>query len=218
VKSLLTLLLTCFGIGAVPAQAKPVELYRFQNDDGVTVLAQSIPSDLVHKGYEVVSEDGTVLRVVARELTPEERKERDRKLEEEKAAKDAGAARARHDLELTKLYASARDVEEARDRKLLSIDTAAATTKANLESLKLKKRHLEEQAADREREGLAPSADILDNLKILETQIEEKNRELEKRKVERQQVNEQFNLDLERIKLLYGIGPVKAAQATPPAR
>jgi len=96
----------------------------------------------------------------------------------------------------------------------LSIDTAAATTKANLESLKLKKQHLEEQAADREREGLAPSADILDNLRILETQIEEKNRELEKRKVERQQVNEQFNLDLERIKLLYGIGPVKAAQAT----
>jgi hypothetical protein len=170
----------------------------------------------VHKGYSVITEDGTVIRTVARELTPAEQAERDRKLAEQKAAEDAGAARRRHDEELVKLYASPRDVEDARDRKILSIDTAIATTKANLEGLKLKKQHFEEQAAEREREGQAPSAEILENLKTLEIQIADKERDIEARTLEKQHVSEQFALDLDRITLLYSNAPVKtSAKASP---
>ena len=213
-KAFLTLLTIVFGLGAAFAAAKAVELYKYENEDGIPVISNTIPPELVHKGYSVVTEDGTVIRVVARQLTPAEVEARDHKLAEQKAAEDAGVARKRHDEELVKLYASPRDVEDARDRKILSIDTAIATTKANLEGLKLKKQHLEQQAADRERDGLAPSADILDNLKILDTQIGEKEREIENRKTERQHVADQFALDLDRITLLYGAGPANATAKT----
>ncbi len=92
---------------------------------------------------------------------------------------------------------------------MLSIDTAIATTKSNIERLKLQKQRLEQQAADREREGLAPSPDILENLQTLATQITDKEHEVAARKVEKQQVIDQFQLDLERIKLLYGLPPIR---------
>ncbi len=204
------MLLLCAGLGAAYARAQAVELYRFENEDGVVVLSHSIPPNLVYKGYSVVSEDGTVLRVVPRQLTPAEVAVRDRKRAAEKAAEEAGAAKARHDEELMKLYASPQDVEEARDRKIASIDSAIATTRSNIERLKVQKQRVEEQAADRERQGLAPSAEILDNLKILETQITAKESEVEARKAEQQHVKDQFALDLDRIRLLYGIAPAKA--------
>lgn len=213
-KALLTVLLVCLGANVASADTKSTQsrqLYRFENEQGVTVLSTSIPPDLVYKGYSIVKEDGTVVKTVPRQLTPGEVAKRDREDAEKKAAEEAGVARQRHDEELVKLYASPRDVEEARNRKISSIDTAIATNKANLEGLKLKKEHLEEQAADREREGLAPSADILDNLKILDTQIGEKEREIEARQVEKQHVSDQFQLDLDRIKLLYSVPPANTA-------
>jgi hypothetical protein len=206
VKPLLTILLV-FGSGVALAQAKPCEWYKFENNDGVTVLAYSIPADLVHKGYTCIGKDGEIVRVVPRELTADEIEKRDEALRKKKEEEAAGVARARKDQELTKLYSSAHDVEEARDRKVLSIETAMATTKSNIERLKVQKQRLEQQAADREREGLAPSPDILVNLKTLATQIDDKEREVAARKVEKQQVIDQFQLDLERIKLLYGLPP-----------
>jgi len=68
--SLLALLIAV----ASPAAA---EWYRYVNEDGVVVLSESIPPSLVHKGYEVLGDDGKVKRVVARELTPAERAARE---------------------------------------------------------------------------------------------------------------------------------------------
>ncbi len=218
-KALLTVLLACLGVSVAFAQAKPCEWYQFENDDGVVVMAYSIPPNLVHKGYSCIDKDGAIVKEVARELTPDEIAKRDSDVAKRKAEEAAGVARARKDQELTKLYASPRDVEEARDRKVLSIETSIATTKSNIERLKLQKQRLEEQAADREREGLAPSPDILDNLKNLELQITDKEREVAARATEKQQVINQFALDLDRIKLLYGVAPSDTAvdRGTTPA-
>ena len=155
--------------------------------------------------------------MVPRELTRAEIAKRDAEERKKKDEDAAGVARARKDQELTKLYASPRDVEEARDRKVLSIEAAMATTKSNIERLKLQKQRLEQQAADREREGLAPSPDILDNLKNLGIQISDKEREVAARKVEKQQVIDQFELDLARIKLLYALPSDTAAESEPPS-
>ncbi len=64
-KTILTLLSVCIGLGVVNAQAKPVELYKYENEDGIPVISNTIPPALVHKGYSVITEDGTVIRTVA---------------------------------------------------------------------------------------------------------------------------------------------------------
>ena len=48
----------------VPA-AQSAELYRYQNEDGITVVDWAIPADYVSAGYEVLNESGQVVRGVA---------------------------------------------------------------------------------------------------------------------------------------------------------
>jgi len=57
VKAFLTLLTIVFGLGAAFAAAKAVELYKYENEDGIPVISNTIPPELVHKGYSVVTED-----------------------------------------------------------------------------------------------------------------------------------------------------------------
>ncbi|HET6473791.1 MAG TPA: hypothetical protein VFG38_18250, partial [Pseudomonadales bacterium] len=171
-----------------------------------TVIASSIPPNLVYKGYSIVREDGTVVKKVAPQLTPAEVEKRDRELAEQKKREQDGEARRHHDEDLVKLYASPHDVEEARDRKLVSIQAAIAQNTSNIQQLKLKKERFETEAAARERDGQPPSPDILDNLKILDTQIADKERDVAARQQELQRTKDQFQLDLDRVKLLYSPG------------
>ncbi len=197
------------------AHAATVELYRYENEDGVVVLGHSIPPNLVYKGYTVLDEAGTVLRVVPRQLTPVEIVAREKQLAEEKAAEEGRLARAHRDEELAQLYASSADIIEARERKVQSFDTAIGITKSNIVRLKLQKENLEQQAANRERAGLLPSPEILQNLEILTAQIGDKEREIEMRQLEQQQTREQFQHDLERFEELFGAPAATAAVTTP---
>ncbi len=124
----------------------------------------------------------------------------------EKAPKEAGP-HPRTPEELRKLYASAQDVEEARDRAIAEIDEAIALAKANLEIWKLKLRDFEATAAAAEREGQSPSAETLDNLDIVRTQIEATGRDIEAKRIAKRNAIEQFELDLNDIERFYPAAP-----------
>ena len=50
---------------ALSATGLAAELYRYQNEAGVTVVNWAIPAAYVTNGYEVLNEAGQVVRVVA---------------------------------------------------------------------------------------------------------------------------------------------------------
>ena len=58
----------------LPALAGAGELYRYVNDKGVIVLdRQGVPPEYIGKGYDVLSDQGRVVRVVPPAPTAEER-------------------------------------------------------------------------------------------------------------------------------------------------
>lgn len=202
-RKLLPFMLACAGATAHGASPTCAETYQYVDDNGLTVLAQSIPPDLAKKGYKVVCPDGTVVREVPRQLTEQEIAERDRKQKEKEAAEAKRLERARQDAELGKLYASPAEIAAARDRKLRSIDNAIAVTKSNIERLKLQREKLQQQAADRERAGQLASPEILQNLQILEQQIKDKDVEITNRLAEKEQVRADFQADIDRFEQLF---------------
>jgi hypothetical protein len=221
VKKLLYILMACVGaFGASdPSKLPAGTTFKYINDEGIVVLSNSIPPEFAYKGYTVINPDGTVSKVVPRQLSPKEIEERDRKLAEEEEDKRRRDDSKHKDADLLKLYASPADVEQARDRKMRSIESVIATTKANIVRLRQQKQHLEEQAADRERQGLLPSPEILHNLEVLTQQIADKEHEVEMRQLEQDQTREQFQQDLERIQLLLGPAqPVASAPAAEPTK
>jgi hypothetical protein len=200
---------------------KPVtsvnQWYKYQDDNGVTVISHDIPPAFVHKGYTIVDDHGKVVKVVARQLTTEEIAARDAKAATEKEQADAEKTRQRRDEELMKLYASPADVEAARDRKIASIENEIGRINGNIERLTLQKSRLEEQGAERERAGQPPSPEIVENLKILDAQIADREKEIAARHLEQDQQRANFEYDLERMRAMTGT-PAPNASASSQSR
>ena len=96
----------------VSSAADAVEYYRYTDERGITVInRQGVPPHLIGKGYEVLSEQGRVVRVVPRAPTPEEYR-----------LQQAEQAQAKADWQLRRLYPRVEDINHARDRKLAQLD------------------------------------------------------------------------------------------------
>ncbi len=183
--------------------ALAVELYRYVDENGVVVLDDNIPPRYAVNGYTVLSPTGRVLRVVPRQLTPAEIRAREEELRRRSQAERELAERYASDAELLRLYSSPEDVERARDRKLADIDGLINTTRGNIQRLKIQKRNLEIQAADMERAGQPVSPEIIENLRIIDSQIREKESEVMARTREQDLIREQYAEDLARFRELH---------------
>ncbi|TVP89194.1 MAG: hypothetical protein EA348_08790, partial [Pseudomonadaceae bacterium] len=91
---------------AGPSIAETGVLYRYINDQGVTVLDRRVPPEAVARGYEVLDRQGRVRRTVPAALTPEERQAK-RQAEAEQAERDMA------DATLLRLYSSLDDLDRA---------------------------------------------------------------------------------------------------------
>src|SRR5690606_27958622 len=94
-------------LATTPVFAADRVYYRYINEDGVQVLNHIIPPEYVPKGYEVVSLNGEVLKVVEPAPSEEEAEqvamERKARLEQE-----------RRDKLLRRRYSSVNDIEAAK--------------------------------------------------------------------------------------------------------
>ena len=128
-----------------------VEYYRYADERGITVInRQGVPSHLIGNGYEVLSEQGRVLRVVPRAPTPEEYRQM-----------QADEERAKSDRQLMMLYTRVEDIDRARDRKVSDINGQISIARGNLLSVNSLKADLQRQAASQERAGRKVPATLL---------------------------------------------------------
>lgn len=141
------------------------EMYRYVDERGVTVIDRlGVPPEHVARGYEVLNEQGRVIRVVPPAPSAEERQ----RLAEEKA-------KASSDAQLLRIYSEAGDVDRARDRKLAELDGAIRVAQSNLQSLRTQQGSLQSKAAEFERAGRQVPEHLLvqiENLKIEQAGVE----------------------------------------------
>ncbi|SDI34247.1 DUF4124 domain-containing protein [Pseudomonas panipatensis] len=191
-------------LGAVSAQAaKPagapassggVEMYRYVDDKGVVVIDRlGVPSQYIGKGYQVLNEQGRVIRVVPPAPTAEE-------LQQRKAA----AAQASSDAQLLRLYTSVEDVDRARERKMTELDGLSSVAKGNLQSLKTQQANLQSQAADQERAGRQVPDHMVDQLNNLRDEEQRLVQAIAHYQQLRAQANASFDVDRARLQQLLG--------------
>ncbi|MFN3236150.1 MAG: hypothetical protein ACE37D_03715 [Pseudomonadales bacterium] len=188
---------------AAPIQA---ELYKYVNEDGVTVLDSHVPARYVKNGYSILSIDGRVLEVVPRALTDEEIRIRDAALAEQRAREKAEREQKIADQNLLRIYGSPEDVVRARDTKLASIEGFINTSKGNVARLESQKRSLESQLADIERAGGTISKERLNQIRSIENRIRSNEAEIQEKLGEMNQLRATFSADLKRVRELYESG------------
>ncbi len=189
-----------FAILAMPVTA---ELYRYKNEDGVTVLNSHVPARYVRNGYAILSNSGRVLEVVPRALTNEEIRQRDLRLAREEAAASKRREQEVVDQNLMRLYSTPGDVIRARDARLGSIDGMINAQQSNIQRLEIQKRDQESVLADIQRTGEVISDERIERLQQIGARIEQLEQEIADKQDEKQRIVVSFAADLARVKELY---------------
>ncbi len=166
--------------------------YRYLNDDGVMVLHSSIPPRYIHKGYEVVSLRGEVLRVVP----PAPDEEDAERIASERRAK---AEQERQDALLRRRYSSLHDLDVDRHRSLLELENSINILQNTLSNIRLQIENQQAQAAAVERTGKSVTPEMLRHLSVLQGEQQDINVQIEQRREEYQALEQRFEQDRERL-------------------
>ncbi|MBC9252862.1 DUF4124 domain-containing protein [Pseudomonas alcaligenes] len=175
-------------------EAPVTEYYRYVNDKGVTVIDRlGVPPEFIEKGYEVVNEQGRVLRVVPPAPSMAERK---RIL--------ADKAQAKSDAQLLRIYTEVADVDRARDRKLAELDGVISVAQSNLGSLRTQQANLQSKAAEVERSGRPVPEHLLVQIDNLRIEQEGLSKDILRYQKNREDAEASFAADRARLEVLVG--------------
>ena len=178
----------------LPLSGGAAELYRYVDDKGVTVLSrQGVPPEFIGKGYQVLNDQGRVVRVIPPAPTPEEF-----------ARMQADKARASSDAQLLRLYTNLDDVDRARERKLAELDSVTSVARGNLQSVRTQQANLQSQAADHERAGRQVPEHLLAQINNLKEEQQRLQRDIARYKGIRTQAEAGFAADRARLAELFG--------------
>ncbi|TWI57593.1 uncharacterized protein DUF4124 [Pseudomonas duriflava] len=176
------------------AEPAAIQLYRYVDRNGVTVIdRQGVPPEYAGKGYDILSEQGRVIKIVPPAPPAEELHRR-----------AAARLQAQADAKLLRLYSSVADVDRARQRKLSELDGLAAIKRSNLQSLDQQRATLMAQAAEHQRAGRTVPDDLLQRIDALRAEESRLNSELERYAKERQETEASYQADRERLVQLLG--------------
>jgi len=181
--------------------------FRCRDAHGQTHYGDSMPPECTGLDTEVLSDRGTVIRVIEGAQTLAEKAQR-------KVADDA-ARKAKEDAEqrdhmLVDTYLSVKDIEQLRDQRVGLIETQLRVDEQTLASLKERERALLEQVSrfkpynDRPNARPIPDHVIEDMVGLVNSRKVTEERMAEKR-AEAQEVGAKFASDIKRFQELKGI-------------
>jgi hypothetical protein len=179
-----------------------VYLYRYQNDDGVTVINSGIPAEFIHGGYEILNSNGTVFKEVPRSLTEEERAARSSEDKAKRIESEETERLLKWDESLLLRYSSIEDIEAARDRALSELRIRISILRSNVRSLRLQVESNQSRAANAERRGGTVPVELVAAIDILNNEIGDTERSIEERVQETEVVEQGFQRDMDRFALL----------------
>lgn len=172
--------------------ADAAQLYRYINDNGVTVLDRSVPPQFVSRGYEVLDMDGRVKEVIPAALSPEER-------QAQRAAEQEQQRQRSADETLLRLYSSVADLDRAHNRQVQQIEGLIASIEAGLLTLQSQRDDVQSRAASQERAGREVDAQLLRQLDSIDAERRRLERQITANRTEIETVNSAFASRRERL-------------------
>ncbi|MGV6807884.1 MAG: hypothetical protein ACWA5K_08295 [bacterium] len=156
------------GLSAFTVQAGPV-YYRYLNEEGVQVIDYKVPPGLVHQGYDIITENGDLIRSVAAfdpdsVLSEEEIKVRDKQRLEE--------------IRVLRSFSTLQDLHATRDRRVRALEGEIAALRNNVGDHDRLLQEEQAKAANIQREGVEVSDMITAHIETLTKQLADSRRML----------------------------------------
>lgn len=148
--ALLGVALCASGLAEPPT---PASHYRWKDASGVVHFSDTIPTSALGRGYDVVNNQGMVIRHVDREQTPAEREAAAAAATRAAAAKRAARQQSVQDAQLLSAYPTDKALEASQQAQLKQLQAEIATLQTNLRSQETSLTELLGHAADLEHAG-----------------------------------------------------------------
>ncbi|MCX7513425.1 DUF4124 domain-containing protein [Frateuria sp. STR12] len=125
--------------------------YHWRDGNGLSHYSDSLTAEAMKYGYDLVNDQGYVVRHVERQLSQEERAAAEKLAAEKAAQRRSEEARKRSDLQMLNAYGDEASLKQAQQAELDNIDQQINTTRLNLHSQEKTLADLLGRAADMER-------------------------------------------------------------------
>jgi chromosome segregation ATPase len=202
-------------VPTLPAAETKQKYQCWTNEDGVTECGNYVPPEYSQGGFKVFNDKGLEVKAVDRAPTPEELAQLEQQKEEERQRQE----QAKKDRALLALFSTERDIEMARTAMLNTIDgqingteTVLAGYKANLADL--------EKSYEKSQDNPSVSASQLQtiqtNIDNAKRRIKDTEETLQKRRTERQKVQEEYDIYTQRFRDIMKRGGVPRKKASEP--
>lgn len=182
------------------------KLYRF-NIDGRQVLKDHVPPEYAQMGYDILSDQGYVIKRVERAPTAEEIAAMEAKKAIEQARLDRIRERREADQALLRVYSKPADVERARQRKIANIDGYIGLQQRRIINLTETLERAQGRAANYERSGQDVPVAMRLEIAQLQNQIRESHANFKLRKVEKVEGTKEFAEEYFRMQILMKYPP-----------
>lgn len=200
-KQLLSLLIVVIGLSHT-VSAYAANLYRYKDENGTTAIGLNIPPHLVRNGYEVLSSNGRVIKVVPPALTAEEIAERDAKEAEKIRLAQEAQKQKEEDQALLKLYSHPDDAVRVLKRKLQDIEDFISLKNGNISVVRSQLAQEETKAANMERTGKKIPESTLNKINQQKEKITEIENDIEIKRNEIPVLKMAFDKIIKRLELL----------------
>lgn len=174
--------------------AKQFKCWR--SDEGVKECGTYVPPKYSQKRIETRGESGRVVEIRERAKTQEEIKEAERLAKIKKSEDEKIAAQNEKDSILLKTFSRELDITMLRDSKVKVIDGIITVTNSNKKTLAKNLNKLKKRA------GKNPAAPIAASIKRIENRISKKDKSIELKRAEQEEIRQKFEIDLQRFRIL----------------
>ncbi|MES2405401.1 MAG: DUF4124 domain-containing protein [Pseudomonadota bacterium] len=180
----------------------PVVHYRWKDAAGVVHFSDTIPASALAGGYDVVNNDGQVVRHISRELTPAERQAAAVDAARAAAAKRAAQQQSLEDTQLLSAYPTDKDLQQSQQAQLQQLQTDIATLQTNLRSQENTLTDLLAHAADLEHSGKPIPPYVNTRITEQRESVSEERGALTKRRADLADAQTKFATQLQRYRML----------------
>ncbi len=208
-------------LGALSAAAAGV--YKWTDDQGVVHYSDQMPADAVNRGGVVFDKQGRQIKKIDATLTPAQAKAKEVEDERLRVIAKVQEDKARRDLALVHSYTSEEEIDFARIRALLAVESQLKSAEAYVADLTKRQQDLKKNKLEYGAKPVPPTLDS--ELAGLDEELARQDKVLAQRRAEITAINTKYEADKLRWRELRAdqkpptapTPPVPAASNTPPA-
>lgn len=205
-KSLSIIVVLLFCCGWAHAQSSANVRYKWHDDQGLVHFSDSLSTQAMKHGYDVVNDHGLVIQHVARQLNPAERAAANKAAAAEAAKQRQAQDLANTEAQMLAAYPDEESYRISQQQALDTIDQRIRTTRINLRSQEKALTDLLSRAADIERNKKPVPKFLADSIARQRDVVAGQRNALKRHQTERAQTEK------DQVKQLARYRELKAAQ------